>query len=33
VIEDRTAWVADERIYLCRWRELATIEVDEAPAG
>ncbi len=32
VIEYRTVWVEDERVYLCRWRELATIEVDEAPA-
>lgn len=33
VIEYRTAWIADEGIYVCRWRELATIEVGEPPAG
>ena len=26
VIEYRAEWLADERIYLCRWRELAVIE-------
>ena len=27
VIEYRTIWLPDERIYLCRWRELAVIPV------
>jgi PAS domain-containing protein len=32
VIEYRTAWIEDERVYLCRWRELAVIEVPlDAP--
>jgi hypothetical protein len=26
VIEYRTAWLPDERVYLCRWRELAVID-------
>ena len=26
VIEYRTIWLPDERIYLCRWRELAVID-------
>ncbi len=25
MIEYRTIWLPDERIYLCRWRELAVI--------
>jgi PAS domain-containing protein len=32
VIEYRTAWVADERIYLCRWRGLAVIDAEGRPA-
>ena len=32
VIEYRTVWVPEERIYLCRWRELATIDGDTVPS-
>ena len=32
VIEYRTSWDASERTYVCRWRELAVIEVDALPA-
>ncbi len=28
VIEYRTVWIPDERIYLCRWRELAIIDAE-----
>ena len=31
VIEYRSAWVPDERVYLCRWRELAVIESESIP--
>jgi PAS domain-containing protein len=31
VIEYRTAWVPEERIYLCRWRELAIIDGETVP--
>jgi PAS domain-containing protein len=31
VVEYRTVWLPDERIYLCRWRELAVI-VPEPPS-
>jgi hypothetical protein len=31
VIEHRTAWIAEDRIYLCRWRELAIIESESIP--
>src|SRR6476646_3066281 len=33
VIEYRTVWLPDERIYLCRWRELAVIDPGPAPTG
>ena len=26
VIEYRTIWVPEQRVYLCRWRELAVIK-------
>ena len=32
VIEYRTVWVPEERVYLCRWRELAVIDAGEIPA-
>jgi PAS domain-containing protein len=28
VIEYRTVWIPDERVYLCRWRELAVIDAE-----
>jgi PAS domain-containing protein len=28
VIEYRTVWIPDDRIYLCRWRELAIIDAE-----
>jgi len=31
VIEYRTIWLPDERIYLCRWRELALIRPSQVP--
>ena len=33
VIEYRTIWLPDERIYLCRWRELAVIDPGATPTG
>ena len=32
VIEYRTIWLPDERIYLCRWRELAVIGPVPTPS-
>jgi PAS domain-containing protein len=32
VIEYRTIWLPDERIYLCRWRELAVIDPGRTPS-
>ena len=31
VVEYRTIWLPDERIYLCRWRELAVIVPEPPP--